>query len=223
MLWRSRGRQDLHQVRDHILQEAKVLLRSGDASSLVVDRLCDWAREQNAAVACFYLDFAAQKEQSPTDILSSLLKQVVGRLEEIPAKIVEVFRGEEGVIGGRKLELGEIVQILQEISSSRHTFICVDALDECSPRYRVKLLNSLKRILHKSPKTRLFLAGRLHIRDEVEKTLAGRLVAVSVTPTKDDIIQFLRARLREDTIPDAMDNNLEEDIMESIPETVSEM
>ena len=188
-----------------------------------MDRLCDWARGQNAAVACFYLDFAAQKEQSPTDILSSLLKQVVGRLEEIPAKIVEVFRGEKGVIGGRKLELGKIVEMLQEISSSRRTFICIDALDECAAGYLGKLLNSLKEILHKSPNTKVFLAGRLRIRGEVEKTLVGRLVAVSATPTRDDIIQFLRARLREDTILDAMDRSLEEDIMESIPETVSQM
>ena len=62
---------------------------------------------------------------------------------------------------------------------------------------------------YKSPSTRIFLAGRLHVRDEVEKHLARRVVAVSITPTKDDIIRFLRAKLREDTIPDAMNNSLE--------------
>jgi len=200
-----------------------VLLRGGDASSLVVDRLCDWARGQNAAVACFYLDFAAQKEQSPTDILSSILKQFVGGLEKVPEEIVEAFRGGEGAIGGRKLELGEIVGMLHNISSSRRTFICIDALDECLAEYRIKLINSLKQVLHKSPNTRIFLAGRLHIRDEVEKHLSGRVVGVSVTPTRDDIIQFLRAMLGEDTLLEAMDKSLEEDIMKSIPETVSEM
>jgi len=210
-------------VREHILHEAKVLLRSGDASSLVIDRLCDWARGQNAAVACFYFDFAAQKEQSPTNILSSLLRQVVGGLESIPAKIAQAFRDQEKVIGGRKLGLGEIMEMLQDISSSRPTFICIDALDECLAEYRRKLLDSLAQFLHKSPTTRIFVAGRLHIREEVEKHLAGRVVAVSVTPTKDDITQFLRARLGEDTIPDAMDKSLEEDIIKTIPETVSEM
>ena len=57
----------------------------------------------------------------------------------------------------------------------------------------------------------------------MEKYLAGRVVAVSITPTKTDIIRFLRAKLREDTIPDAMDNSLEEDIIKNIPETVSEL
>jgi len=200
-----------------------MLLRSCDASSLVVDRLCDWAGGRNAAVACFYFDFAAQKEQSPTNILSSLLKQVVGGLEKIPSKITEAFQKQEKVIGGRKLELGEIVEMLSDISSSRRTFICIDAVDECVAEYRRRLLDSLKQILHKSPDTRIFLAGRLHIRDEVEKYLGGRVVGVSVTPTKDDIIEFLRVRLGEDTISEAMDKSLEEDIMKSIPETVSEM
>ena len=200
-----------------------MLLRSYNASSLVIDRLCDWARGRNAAVACFYFDFAAQKEQSPTRILSSLLKQVVRGLQEVPAKIVRDFRDQEKVIGGRKLGLGEIVEMLQDITSSRPTFICVDALDECMAEYRTKLLDSLKQILHKSPSTRIFLAGRLHVRDEVERHLAGRVAAVSISPTKDDIIKFLRAKLKEDIAPDAMDKSLEEDIIKNIPETVSEM
>ena len=210
-------------MREHVLREAKVLLRSGEFSSLVIDRLCDWATGRNAAVACFYFDFAAQKEQSPTNILSSLMKQVVSGLENIPTKITQAFRDQEKVIGGRKLGLGEIVGMFQDISSSRPTFICIDALDECLAEHRGKLLDSLAQVLHKSPTTRIFVAGRLHIREEVEKHLAGRVVAVSVTPTKDDITQFLRAKLREDTIPDAMDKGLEEDIINTIPETVSEM
>ena len=39
-----------------------VVLMIRDTSSLVVDRLCDKAKKQNIAVACFYVDFAAQEE-----------------------------------------------------------------------------------------------------------------------------------------------------------------
>ena len=200
-----------------------MLLRSCDASSLVIDALGDWAKGQNAAVACFYFDFAAQKEQSPTSIMSSLLKQVVHGLEEIPAKITQAFRDQKNIIGGRELGLGEIVEMLQDISSSRPTFICIDALDECMAEYRAKLLTSLNQILHKSSSTRIFLAGRLQIRDEVEKHLAWRVVALSITPSRDDIIRFLQAKLKEDITPDAMDESLEADILKNIPGTVSEM
>ena len=152
--------------------------------------------------------------------MSSVLKQVVGGLEEIPAKIVEAFQDQKK---GRRLGLGEIVEMLQDISSSRRIFICIDALDECMAEYRATLIDSLQQIQHKSPSTRIFLAGRSYVRDEVEKHLAGSVVTVSITPTKDDIIRFLRAKLKEDSTPDAMDDSLEADIIKNIPGTVSEL
>ena len=72
-------------------------------SSLVVDKLCDMARERNIAVSCFYVDFAAREEQSPVNILGSLLKQIVGKLEKIPDEISRVFQDNKEVIGGRGL------------------------------------------------------------------------------------------------------------------------
>ena len=57
----------------------------------------------------------------------------------------------------------------------------------------------------------------------MEKHLARRVVATSITPTKDDIIRFLRAKLKEDTTPDAMGQGLEEDIIRNIPRAASEM
>ena len=200
-----------------------MLLRSCNTSSLVIDTLGHWARGQNATVVCFYFDFAARGGQSPTIILSSLLKQLVCGLEDIPARITRAFRDQKKVIGGRKLGLGEVVEMLQDISSSQPTFICIDALDECIAEYREEVLDSLKQILHKSPSIRVFLAGRLQIRDEVEKHLAGRVVSVSALPTKDDIVRFLWAKLKKDATPDAMDKSLAADIIKNIPETVSAM
>ena len=194
-----------------------------DVSSLVIDKLCKQAVEENAAVACFYFDFAAQEEQSSAAILGSVLKQVVRGLDEVPERIVKAFRSREKVIGGQRLALSEIVESLQDISSSRCTFICIDALDECPAGHRVKLLDSLNQILQKAPGARIFLTGRPHILGEVERHLAGRAATRSITPTKDDIIIFLRAKLKEDTIPEAMDESLEDEIIKSIPETVSEM
>ena len=195
---------------------------SYNVSSLVMDTLCKQAVEENAAVACFYFDFTAQEEQSPGAALGSVLKQVVAGLEEVPEGIVSAFRDREGVIGGQRLPLSKIVEFLQDILSSRSTFICIDALDECPSGRRESLLDSLDQILQKSPGTRLFMTGRPHILDEVEKHLRGRAATRSITPIKNDITTFLQAKLREDTIPDAMDESLEEEIIRNIPETVTE-
>jgi len=200
----------------------KVLLISCDVSSLVIDTLCQQAVGGNTAVACIYFDFAAQEEQSPASVLGAVLKQVVSGLDEIPERIVKAFRDREKAIGGQRLALVEIVGFLQDISSSRRIFVCVDALDECQPGHRVKLLDSLNQVLQNSPGARIFLTGRPYIRGEVERHLAGAATR-SITPTKDDIIIFLRAKLKEDTMPDAMDESLSEEIMRDIPKTVSEM
>ena len=189
----------------------------------MIDTLCKQAMGGNATVACIYFDFAAQEEQSPAAVLGAVLKQVVSGLDEIPERIVKAFRGREKAIGGQRLALAEIVECLQDISSSRRTFICVDALDECPAGHRVKLLDSLNQVLQMSPGARIFLTGRPHIRGEVERHLSRRAATRSITPTEDDIIIFLRTKLKEDTMPDAMDACLEEEIMKNIPKTVLEM
>jgi len=189
----------------------------------VIDTLCKQAVGGNANVACYYFDFATQEEQSLASILGSILKQVVGGLNEVPQKLVEAFRDNEKAIGGQRLTPAEIVEFLQDISSSRRTYICIDALDECPARQRVKLLDSLNQIAQKSLNVRIFLTGRPHIRREIDKHFSGRAATRSITPTKGDIITFLRAKLKEDTIPDAMDEGLQEEILNIIPETVSEM
>jgi len=188
-----------------------------------VDRLGDQARGQNAAVTCFYLDFAARKEQSVVSVLGSLLRQAIGGMEKVPEEISRAFQEQKNVIGGREPRLPDIVKMLQIITSSLPTFVCIDALDECATTHRVKLLNSLKQILEKSPRTRIFIIGRPHVRAEIRKRLAGRVISVSVSPRKDDIIEYLRLRLDEDETPEAMDESLEADILEKIPEDMSEM
>jgi len=206
-----------------VMEEREPALTSRDNSSLVVDRLCDQARGRNAAVTCFYFDFADRKEQSATNTLGSLLRQVIGGLERIPEEISQAFQEARNAIGGRGPRLPDIVKILQDITSSLPTFVCIDALDECSVLDRVRVLNSLQQILKKSPRIRIFIIGRPHIRDEVERALAGRVTSVSVSPRKDDIIGYLRIRLGEDPTPHAMNKSLEAEILEKIPKTMSEM
>jgi len=192
-------------------------------SSLVVDRLCDQSRGESTAVTCFYLDFAARKEQSVASILGSLLRQLVGGMEKVPDGITKVFEEEKKAIGGRGPRLPDIVKMLRAVTSSLRTFVCIDALDECAGANRVKLLNSLHQILETPLRTRIFIIGRPHVRAEVEKRLAGRVISVPVGPNKDDIIEYLRVRLDEDETPEAMDESLEEDILKEIPQHMSEM
>jgi len=196
---------------------------SYDISSLVVDRLCDGPREQNTAVAFFYIDFTAREEQSPTDILGSLLKQIVGGLERIPDDIRQTFRDHKKAINGRGLRVPELVAMLQTVTCLQPTFICVDALDECVEWNRLEVLHSFRKILEKSLYTRIFLTGRQHIRGEIDRYLNGRAAILSIKPNDDDIAGYVRMRLRKDPSPEAMDSGLEDEIIKSITENIPEM
>ena len=199
------------------------MLTTCEDSSLVVDRLSDQTRGENTAVTCFYFNFAARTEQSVTCMLGSLLKQIVSRMEKIPEKISRAFQKRKEALSGRKPQLVDVVKMLQLITSSYRTIMCIDALDECTALQRFRLFDSLEQILAKSPRTRIFVTGRPHIRDEIERRLVGQVVSVSVSPTRGDIIRYLRVRLGQDPTPGAMDQSLEAEILDKIPENVSEM
>ena len=193
-----------------------------DDSSLVIDKLCDEAVEEDPTVACFYFDFAARNEQSPVNMLGSLLRQLVSGRGEIPEAIVQDFRKEQRSIGGRGLQVLGILKMFQIIATTRQISICVDALDECLPEHRMVVLESLGQILQGSPNTRLFMTGRPHVRIEVERELGRAATFILVQATEDGVVRFLREKLKKDTIPNVMSSTLEGDIMKSIPAISSE-
>ena len=191
-------------------------------SSLVIDMLCDKAIEGDTIVACFYFDFAARNEQSPVNMLGSLLRQLVSGEGEIPEVIDRDFRKEKKVIGGRGLQVSGILKMFQSIAATRRIFICVDALDECVPEHRMVILESLGQILRESPDTHIFMTGRPQVRGEVEKELGGAAAFMFIRATEEGVLRFLRERLRKDTAPTIMSSTLEGDIIKSIPAISSE-
>jgi len=193
-----------------------------DNSSLVIDKLSDEAGEGDAAVMCFYFDFAARSQQSPVNMLGSLLRQFVSGLKKIPEAIVQDFQKQKTGTGGRGLQVSGIMKMFQAITTTRRTFICVDALDECVPEHRMIILESLRQILQGSPNTRLFMTGRPQVRSEVERRLDGAATFISIQPTEDGVIRYLQDKLRKDTTPEIMSSTLEAEIMKTIPEMNSE-
>jgi len=62
----------------------------------VITILWEQAAEGNATVMCFYFHFATREEQYPAVILGSVLKLVVGVLNEVLQTIVKPFQEREG-------------------------------------------------------------------------------------------------------------------------------
>ena len=188
----------------------------------MIDRLCDQAGGGDIAVVGIYCDFLAQQEQSTTNVLGGILKQLVSR-GGMPEHIREAFRKAKKEFGGRCLRLPDLIEIMKKaVTGLPRVFICIDALDESTPKYRRELLESLREIIRVSAKMRLFLTGRPHVGDEIRKCF-GKVVRIPASPTRDDIRSYLEMRLDSDTDPDVMDDELRADILRVIPEKISEM
>jgi len=171
---------------------------------------------------CFYFDFAARNEQSPVNMLGSLLRQLVSGREGIPEMITQNFQKEKMSIRGRALQVSGILSMFQTITGTKRTFICVDALDECVPEHRMMVLESLGQIMRGSPDARIFITGRSHVQSGVERELGRAATFLSIRATHDRVVRFLREKLKKDTIPNLMSSTLEGDIMKSIPAISSE-
>ena len=188
----------------------------------MIDSLCDQGRKEDITVACLYCDFIAQQEQTITSMIGAILKQLVGR-GDIPIYLREAFQEGKKEIGSRGLLLPDLMRMLRTaIALSPQIFICIDALDECLPKNLPELLESLRDIVRESPRTRIFLTGRPHVAGAIQRYFA-RAVVIPVSPNTEDIRNYLRMKLDRDDEPEAMDNDLREDIVKVILEKMSDM
>ena len=185
----------------------------------MIDSLCDQAGERDLAVAWLYCDFLAHQEQSSTAMLGAILKQLVS-ITDMPEHVRQAFRKP---FSDRGLRLPDIVGMLKTaISLIPVVYICIDALDESTPKSRQELLGSLRDIIRESPSTRVLITGRPHLEEEVKKYFIDA-ITVPVSPNAGDIKVYLDARLDGDLEPYAMSDDLRRDILRIIPEMISQV
>ena len=181
-----------------------------------------YGSEQDITVAGLYCDYLDRKEQTASNILGAMLKQLMGS-GIIPVDIRKAFEVAKRHFGGVHPEVPELLKMLKTaIGQRRRVVICIDGLDESLLAHRTGLLSALQAIVQELPNIRLFLTGRPFIQPEVERYFPS-VDTILVSPTKEDTEAFLKVKLDEDPEPDAMDDGLRADIMEIIPKEIAEM
>ena len=108
------------------------------------------------------------------------------------------------------------------IASLPKVFVCLDALDEFLPKHLPELLESLRDIVRESPRTRIFLTGRPHVKEAIQRYLT-KAVVIPINPNQDDIKNYVEMRLDKDDEPEAMNKDLRKDIVTTILEKMSDM
>ena len=136
----------------------------------------------------------------------------------------KAFEGSKREVGGRRLQLPDILEMFSKsLSCLRRVFICIDALDEFPAKHRPELWESLQQIILKCPNSRIFLTGRLHIQDEMQRYFPSSADILPISSRGHDIRLYLEMKLKRDSELDAMDEELEADILTIIPEVASGM
>ena len=172
------------------------------------------------AVAGLYCDFLSQQEQTVNNVIGAILKQIVGR-GEITEDLRKAFQKGKKEFGGRGPRLADLMGMLRTaIASLPRVFICVDALDEYLPKHLPGLLESLRDIARESPQMRIFLTGRPHVREDIQRYFP-KAVVISIIPNMDDMRNYLEMRLDRDPEPEAMNNDLRADIVRITLEKIS--
>ena len=188
----------------------------------MIDNLCDQAVTEDIAVAGLYCDFLSQQKQTIVNIMGALLKQLVGR-GGIPNYLREAFQRGQKEFGGRVPRLVDLMGMLKiAISSLPRVFICLDALDECLPKYLPELCESLGDIVRECSRTRIFLTGRPHVGGDVQRYFP-KAVVIPISPSPGDIRDYVEMRLKRDTEPEAMNKELRAEIVRAILEKISDM
>ena len=183
-------------------------------SSVVVDNLYFLGAEKHIGIACLYADYKGQCTQTLANILGSILGQFLTTTEQpIPAEIVEKLKSIQRQ--RKKVATEDIDMFKIQLHRFGRAFICIDAVDELEPLVRQQLLNALKDLATNN--TRIFLTGREHVKSEVQQHLQVRQKYQAIISAREqDIKEFVEQQITNDQIPDAMDEALKKDIVDTL-------
>ena len=197
-----------------------ISLTTRNTSSLVIDTLHEQVNKENIAVVILYCDYQEQHQQTTTNMIGSILKQLVAK-GRIPGPVRERLIKAKNECGSRGLRLPDLVTILREsIASLSQVFVCIDALDEYASEKLPEFLVSLRDIVQGLPNAHVFLTGRPYVEAQISGHFA-KVVRIPISPKADEIRNYLRRKFETAPEPHEMNDDLQTDIIDFIQGSIS--
>ena len=172
--------------------------------STVVENLLKTLTEHpnDEALAYFYCDRNQADHRDPEHILASLVRQLVSIAKDdrsVQRLISQLYDQERrsGFASG-KLKYDQIQSLLEQlVGTYPQVTIVVDALDECDRLTRVKLIDTLDRLVDKSPGLlKVFISSRPE-RDIKYRFGVGPNLEIRATDNQEDIEMFVEESLAQ--------------------------
>ncbi|TIA69379.1 hypothetical protein D6C76_07864 [Aureobasidium pullulans] len=163
-------------------------------TSLVVSHVLEkYKDESGIGLAYIYCQFARHQEQTPEYLMSSILRQLVGRQSIIPDIVKSLYRSARGNRCPRPEEMSDLLETV--ISSFTRSIIVVDALDELTSHngVRDKFVSKLLAICKKF-EVKIFMTSRVPI-----KGASGTRSSTerAICALEDDMRRSIRIKLED--------------------------
>ncbi|KAI9812194.1 MAG: hypothetical protein M1827_004860 [Pycnora praestabilis] len=182
-------------------------------SSLVIDELKESATGLDRGVAFFYYDYRDQQNQTPANVIASILKQLAAFRSPLPNSIVDFHNHFERQRDS--IQLKDLEAALSRLAGEfRQTFIVIDALDECEGgRHRGSILGILRGLQRSGVK--IFATSRPHPTDIIQALEI--FPQITIKASESDIRRYLVNTINRDSAAaDIIDEPLKEHIVEVI-------
>lgn len=187
----------------------------------VLDHLSTTRSSINTGIASLFCDYKAQAEQTPLNLLSSVLEQLIRARPDLAQPVyTSLYKNRTG--DRSLLPIAELLSALRTCCSSHlMTYIIIDALDECTTKQnsRDTLIREL-RALQVGTDVRLFFTSR-PVPDVTAYFLSS--ATLEVKAAREDVRRYIEGQM--DQLPPCIrDNtNLQEDVLSRIIEAVDGM
>jgi hypothetical protein len=157
-------------------------------AAIVVDHLCTkFQNDASVGVAYLYCNFRSQDKQKPTDLLASLLRQLVQEQPSVPESVQRLYDCHKNK---PEPPPDDILKELHAVASHySKVFIIIDALDECrvSDGGRKRFLSE---IFNLQAKTGASLFATSRFIPEIMKEFEGS-VSLEIRASNEDVQRYL--------------------------------
>ena len=113
--------------------------------------------DQSVAVACIYCNYKDKLVQTPANLLANIWMQI-RQNGGLSPEVEELYASSVRKGSSTRPRLDDIIKVLKaEVDRHANVYVVIDALDECEPAYRLRLLTELKIL---QPKLKLMVTSR---------------------------------------------------------------
>ncbi|KAI8951170.1 hypothetical protein F4801DRAFT_301743 [Xylaria longipes] len=160
----------------------------------VIDYLLLEKGRSECLVSYFFINSSDRESLKVEMIMRSILRQRLPPATQLSEKTEERLRRLSD-----SSDINEIVTFLHDITyTSRSSYIIIDGLDECERRDRVQLLEALSSLIAIAANTKLFLASRESLSEDIRTHFTAiRQVSMDNPGAHDDIGIYIHGILRE--------------------------